>query len=77
MSSQSQSTPDHVNPIQWHQAQSVSRQTCARVFRDGGTPREALAAFGLKPAAEEFVSWEKAVDQIAAELCAHPIARAA
>ena len=38
-------TPDHINPIQWHQAQSVSRQTCARVFRDGGSPRDALAAF--------------------------------
>lgn len=69
------SVPDHVNPIQWHQAQAVSRQTCARVFRDGGTPTDALAAFGL--AANENMTWEKAVDSIAAELCAHPITRAA
>lgn len=67
--------PEHLNPIQWHQAQAVSRQACARVFRDGGSPREALAAFGL--ASQPDVSWEKAVDLVAAELCAHPIARAA
>ncbi len=75
--STSHSTPDHINPIQWHQAQSVSRQTCARVFRDGGSARDALAAFGLKAAAGEEVSWEKAVDHIAEELCAHPMATAA
>lgn len=73
----SQLTPDHINPIQWHQAQSVSRQTCARVFRDGGAPLDALAAFGLKAEAGGEVSWEKAVDLIAAELCAHPMAKAA
>ncbi len=70
-------TPDHVNPIQWHQALAVSRQACARVFRDGGSAQDALAAFGLAAVRDEIVSWEKAVDQIAAELCAHPIARAA
>jgi hypothetical protein len=73
----SSSAPDHVNPIQWHQALAVSRQTCARVFRDGGTPWDALTAFGVKLDHDEEQSWEKAVDQIAAEICAHPIARAA
>ena len=69
------SVPDHINPIQWHQAVAVSRQSCARVFRDGGTPAEALAAFRL--ASGDDVSWEKAVDMIAAELCAHPLPKAA
>lgn len=73
----SASTPAHLNPIQWHQALSVSRQTCARVFRDGGTPAEAIAAFGLTAEADDKLSWEKAVDMIAAEICTHPIARAA
>lgn len=73
----SPSRPDHVNPIQWHQALAVSRQTCARVFRDGGTPADALAAFSVRAGDDQSVSWEKAVDQIAAEICAHPIARAA
>jgi len=69
------SIPDHVNPIQWHQAVAVSRQECARVFRDGGEPSDALRVFGLS--ADDDVSWEKAVDQIATELCAHPVTRAA
>ena len=69
------SVPDHLSPIQWYQAVGVSRQECARVFRDGGSPQDALAAFGL--AADEAMSWERAVDQIAAELCAHPTRRAA
>jgi hypothetical protein len=69
------SVPDHLNPIQWHQAIAVSRQTCARVFRDGGTATDALATFGLT--ADDAITWEKAVDHIAAELCAHPMARAA
>lgn len=73
----SPSTPDHINPIQWHQALAVSRQTCARVFRDGGAPADALAAFGLKTDTGASLTWEKAVDLIAAEICAHPIARAA
>ncbi|MEQ1715395.1 MAG: hypothetical protein ABL907_05335 [Hyphomicrobium sp.] len=75
----SPSSPDHLNPMQWHQALAVSRQTCARVFSDGGSPAEALAAFGLAGAASHLdgVSWEKAVDTIAAEICAHPMARAA
>ncbi len=43
-------TPDHINPIQWHQANSIARQSCARFFRDGGTPADAMRAFGLEPA---------------------------
>ncbi len=69
------SVPDHVSPIQWHQAVSVSRQECARIFRDGGTPQDALVAFGLN--ADDPANWERVVDQIAAELCAHPVMRAA
>ena len=54
----------HVNPLQWHQAVGVARQSCARFFRDGGTPADALLAFGLRPtsAAED---WSRAVDAIA------------
>ena len=69
------SVPNHLNPIQWHQALAVSRQTCARVFRDGGTAVEALASFGINGAKD--VNWDKAVDMIADELCAHPMERAA
>jgi hypothetical protein len=69
------SVPDHLSPIQWHQAVAVSRQECARIFRDGGTPQDALAAFGLS--VDAIANWERVVDQIAAELCTHPVKRAA
>ena len=42
------SVPEYLSPIQWQQAIAVSRQECARIFRDGGTPDDALVAFGLK-----------------------------
>jgi hypothetical protein len=69
------SVPDHINPIQWQQALAVSRQTCAQVFREGGTAAEALAVLDLEH--DEAVTWEKAVDRIAARICSHQIARAA
>lgn len=75
MSESTHASPTHINPIQWHHALAVSRQACARVFRDGGTPGEAVAAFGI--VVPEQISWEKAVDQIANELCAHPLPCAA
>ncbi len=68
-------SPMHINPIQWQHALAVARQSCARVFRDGGTPAEAVAAFGLVPS--QGLDWERAVDRIANELCAHPLPRAA
>ncbi|HVX36712.1 MAG TPA: hypothetical protein VHC71_10900 [Hyphomicrobium sp.] len=69
------SVPDYLSPIQWHQAVAVSRQECARIFRDGGAPQDALVAFGLS--STNATSWERAVDLIAAEICAHPVKRAA
>jgi hypothetical protein len=68
--------PGHVNPLQWHQAVGVARQSCARFFRDGGNPADALKAFGL---AHETASsdWGKAVESIAEVLCATPARRAA
>jgi len=73
------SVPDHVNPIQWHQAVAVSRQICARAFRDGHSPRRVVAAYGIAISGTEDgnVTWEKAVDLIAAEICVRPISRAA
>ena len=69
-------SPHHVNPLQWHQAVGIARQTCARVFRDGGTPADALKAFGVA-ADERVAQWDKAVDAIAEVLCAAPLKRAA
>ncbi|MBA2126248.1 hypothetical protein DLM45_08430 [Hyphomicrobium methylovorum] len=69
------SVPDHINPIQWQQAVAVSRQECARIFKDGGSAQDALTAFRLEAAGS--ISWQRAVDLIAAEICSHPMRRAA
>jgi hypothetical protein len=70
-------TPNHINSVQWTQALGYSRQSCARVFRDGGTPAEALAAFGLDAADVAPSEWSRAVDMIATSLCHRPLALAA
>ena len=64
-------SPEHVNPLQWHQAIGFARQSCARVFRDGGGPGDALSAFGLGCETASPADWDKAVAAIAALLCAH------
>jgi hypothetical protein len=68
---------NHINPLQWHQAMGVARASCARFFRDGGMPADALLAFGLS--AEERVGqdWSRTVEAIAESLCAAPLKRAA
>ena len=68
---------NHINPLQWHQAVGIARASCARFFRDGGAPADALLAFGLPvddPAAQD---WSRAVEAIAESLCAAPMRRAA
>ena len=69
-------TPKHINPQQWQHAIGIARQTCARIFRDGGVPADALEAFGI--VTNDGVSdWQQAVDSIAQSLCAAPLKRAA
>lgn len=71
-------TPNHINSVQWTQALGYSRQACARVFRDGGLPSDALAAFGIADAGEvPAMDWSRAVDLIANALCKRPLALAA
>lgn len=73
--------PEHVNPIEWHQAVGIARQSCARFFRDGGTARDAMRAFGAEPLAADTkngADWGKAVEAIARILCTRkPEVRAA
>ena len=68
--------PANINPIEWHQAVGIARQSCARFFRDGGTAKDAMRAFGV-PATADAADWGKAVDTIAHVLCARPERRAA
>jgi hypothetical protein len=57
--------PLAISPVQWDQAIGLARQTCARIFRDGGSPADAVHAFGLADAA----SWDRAIASIATSLC--------
>ncbi len=68
---------EYINPMQWHQAMGVARQACARFFRDGGTAKDAMRAFGVETAHADAASWSKAVEAIAYALCAKPERRAA
>ena len=63
------SRPAHINPVQWNEAVAHARQACARVFRNGGAPKDALAAFGLTRDGAPGGDWSKAVDTIAQTLC--------
>jgi len=65
--------PARINPIQWHQAIGYARTQCARIFRDGGGPDDALKAFSLKTGGE-VADWSQAVTRIAMRLCT-PTAR--
>ena len=68
----------HINPMQWHSALGLARQICARIFRDGGTPVDALTAFGLTAAQPaDGLCWSKAVDTIAERLCHNETRKAA
>jgi hypothetical protein len=67
--------PRSINPAHWHQSVGYARQACARVFRDGGSPAEAVAAFGVTT--EAPLDWGRAVEMIADVLCTRPVQRVA
>ncbi len=73
-----QMSPEYVDQMQWHQSLGFARQACARVFRDGGTPADALRAFGFASKADQVGNdWSKAVELIAECMCASPDKKAA
>ena len=68
-------TPAYVNPMQWNQSVGYARQVCARVFRDGGRPQDALVAFGLEAGRagdKDLRDWSRTVEMIAEAMCAQP-----
>ena len=69
-------TQNQINPAQWQHAIAVARQTCARIFRDGGAPADALEAFGVA-LEDASCDWKQAVETIAHALCAQPVKCAA
>jgi hypothetical protein len=69
-------SPRYINPMQWQQAMGYARQACARIFRDGGNPADAIRAFGLG-SADPAIDWSVAVDRIAQSLCVPALRKAA
>ena len=57
--------PLAISPVQWDQALGLARQSCARIFRDGGSPADAARAFGLSGSQD----WDRAIECIATSLC--------
>lgn len=70
-------SPAHVNPALWQQSMGLARQSCARIFRDGGRPADALKAFGIRADADKSGDWSRVVTMIAEQLSATPVRRAA
>lgn len=64
--------PEYIHDLQWDQALVIARQTCAGIFRDGGVPADALAAFGLDPELCPAADWSRVVEAIAEALCQGP-----
>lgn len=64
--------PHNIHPLQWAEAVTVARQSCASIFRDGGTPNDALVAFGLGRNRTVPPDWSRAVEVIAEKLCQRP-----
>ena len=70
-----EAAPAHINPVQWNQSLGYARQACARIFRDGGSPADAVRAFGFD--AENVADWSRAVELVAESLTRAPARRAA
>lgn len=60
-------TPHNVNPVEWQQNIGYARLACARIFRDGGKPADALEAFGIaaRDGAASPSDWGQVVERIA------------
>ena len=67
----------HINEVEWAQANDRARHICARVFRDGGAPSDALVSHGVSENCDAN-DWGRAVDLIAQAICAQaPVNRRA
>ncbi len=61
------SAPRGCPPVQWEQAIGLARHTCAKVYRDGGSPAEALFSAGADNSAD--ASWDTAIRALARQFC--------
>lgn len=61
--------PANINPVQWSQAVGLARQAAARVYREGGSAREAAESFGVKVGKAQDFSWDRAIEMMAERVC--------
>jgi hypothetical protein len=61
----------HIDAAQMDATTGIARQVCARVFRDGGTPADAMEVFGIAHV-DVHAGWRDAVDTIARALATTP-----
>lgn len=61
--------PANINPVQWCQAIGLARQAAARVYRNGGSAREAAESFGVKLTKDQDLSWDRAIEVMAERAC--------
>jgi hypothetical protein len=60
--------PRHVHPLRWREAIDVARDICARFFRDGRSPADAVRSVGLTTSGA--ATWAHAVNVLAELHCA-------
>jgi hypothetical protein len=54
---------------QWEHAANIAASLCAKVAAKGGSARDAMALFGIKPTAYGGEEWNRAAEVIALRLC--------
>lgn len=70
------SRPFNLNPVEWELALSMARSICADIFKKGGTPADALTAYGMRRS-YSHPNWQNAIDAIAYSNCHLSTERAA
>ena len=68
--------PANINPVQWSQAVGLARQAAARVYREGGSAREAAESFGIRLAKPQELTWDRAVEAMAECVCGSMVSAA-
>jgi len=63
------SRPANINHVEWELALSLGRSICADFFKKGGTPADALTAYGTAPRRGELANWKVAIETIAVAHC--------
>lgn len=64
--------PENINPQEWEQALTQARSICMRLFKKGGTPLDALKAYGIHHICSH-PNWGVAIETIAYANCSEQL----